>query len=238
MTTMMPPMPPEGAPPAPPQAAPVDPAMMPPPQPQGAPGMPPAPPGDGIPMGMPDPNIARGGSKEPTIQLNQDMKHNWFDAPIPGESLTKELGSSKWEKPPKFVELEDAMNFIFDRLLEREQYTQFRAMIEGGVPIEAYAKVILFAGFGEGLWTMPMAHLMLEPTAKLLLAVAIQSGVKRSAIKTHLPKSAKKKKEEFAMFEMSMGKKEDYKVSELAKLTAKQPVDNPVSNMTGFLKRG
>lgn len=238
MTTMMPPeMPPQdpgmgaGAP------MPPDPAMMPaaPPGAPAAPGMPPAPPGGGVPGGV-MPNIQRGGSTEPSIPLNQEMEHNWLDAPIPGESLTKELGSSPWEKPPKFVELEDAMNFLFDKFLDKNTYMQFRVMVEAGVPLEAITKTVLFAGFGQGLWTMPMANLMAEPTMKMLAVIAVQSGISKGKLKIGMPKSIKEKKAEFDMFSL-LHKKEAPPVNELARLTAEQPVDTEPKNLTGFLAR-
>ena len=51
--------------------------------------------------------------EEPTI--------NPFNAPIPGQGLTDEPGNYPWEHPPQFPEIEDAADFIYDRLSDPKQ---------------------------------------------------------------------------------------------------------------------
>ena len=92
--------------------------------------------------------------EEPTI--------NPFNAPIPGQGLTDEPGNYPWEHPPQFPAIEDAADFIYDRLSDPKQLKRLLTMMRIGVPIEALVKVITFSGFLEGKFTVDVARL-LEP---------------------------------------------------------------------------
>ena len=92
--------------------------------------------------------------EEPTI--------NPFNAPIPGQGLTDEPGNYPWEHPPQFPEIEDAADFIYERLSNPKQLKRLLTMMRIGVPIEALVKVITFSGFLEGKFTVDVARL-LEP---------------------------------------------------------------------------
>ena len=92
--------------------------------------------------------------EEPTI--------NPFNAPIPGQGLTDEPGNYPWEHPPQFPAIEDAADFIYERLSNPKQLKRLLTMMRIGVPIEALVKVITFSGFLEGKFTVDVAKL-LEP---------------------------------------------------------------------------
>ena len=92
--------------------------------------------------------------EEPTI--------NPFNAPIPGQGLTDEPGNYPWEHPPQFPAIEDAADFIYERLSNPKQLKRLLTMMRVGVPIEALVKVITFSGFLEGKFTVDVARL-LEP---------------------------------------------------------------------------
>jgi len=92
--------------------------------------------------------------EEPTV--------NPFNAPIPGQSLTDEPGNYSWEHPPQFTKVEDAADFIYERLSDSKQLKRLLTMLKIGVPIEALVKVITFSGFLEGKFSVDVAKL-LEP---------------------------------------------------------------------------
>jgi hypothetical protein len=92
--------------------------------------------------------------EEPTI--------NPFNASIPGQGLTDEPGNYPWEHPPQFPAIEDAADFIYERLSNPKQLKRLLTMMRIGVPIEALVKVITFSGFLEGKFTVDVARL-LEP---------------------------------------------------------------------------
>tara|TARA_Y100000034_G_C6802229_1_gene359928 strand:- start:337 stop:879 length:543 start_codon:yes stop_codon:yes gene_type:complete len=99
----------------------------------------------------------------------EESKYNPFDAPVPGQSLTKEPGNAAWEHPPKIAKVEEAMGYIWDKLSEEQNFKRTVALLRFGMPIEALTKVITFSGFLEGRWSVDVAK-MLEPTVGQMIA--------------------------------------------------------------------
>ena len=99
----------------------------------------------------------------------EESKYNPFDAPIPGQSLTKEPGNASWEHPPQITNPEKAIGYIWDKLSEEQNFKRTVALLRFGMPIEALVKVITFSGFLEGKWSVDVAK-MLEPTVGQMIA--------------------------------------------------------------------
>jgi hypothetical protein len=43
-----------------------------------------------------------------------------FDAPIPGMSMTAELGARPWQSPPQYATVDDAIEYYLDRMASEE----------------------------------------------------------------------------------------------------------------------
>ena len=108
----------------------------------------------------------------------QESRFNRFDAPIPGESLTSEPKNASWEHPSQFSKMPDAFEFIWGQMHQEPQLTQLISLLQTGVPVEALAKTLLFAGFSEGKWTVDGAILLAEPVFLSIVALAKNAGLK------------------------------------------------------------
>ena len=76
----------------------------------------------------------------------QESRFNRLDAPVPGESLTSEPKNYNWEHPAQFPKVPDAFDFIWHQMHQEPQLTQLISLLQTGVPVEALAKTLLFAG--------------------------------------------------------------------------------------------
>ena len=114
-----------------------------------------------------DVQISGTGYKEP--------QYNSFDAPVPGESLTNTPGNAAWEHPPTYAKVEDALEFINDKMMDKENGMRALALMDIGIPIEALVKIITFSGFIEGKWTVDIAK-VLEPMVAMLLAKMVKDA--------------------------------------------------------------
>ena len=47
-----------------------------------------------------------------------------FDAPIPGQSLTMELGSRPWQNPSRFTNVDDTIDYYMERMSSEEFMVQ------------------------------------------------------------------------------------------------------------------
>ena len=99
----------------------------------------------------------------------QEPEFNRFDAPIPGQSLTDEPGNYSWEHPPQFASVEEATDFVYEKLMDEDNMARMFTLLRMGIPIEALVKVITFAGFIEGKYTVDVAKL-LEPIVAMMIA--------------------------------------------------------------------
>lgn len=99
-----------------------------------------------------------------------------FDAPIPGESLTRAPGSSPWEQPPQYTDLNEAAEDIFDKLIKNAPEVVFS--LEAGASAESIARTILFAGFTKGKFTPDLAMLLAPITVAMVAAVGHKMGAR------------------------------------------------------------
>ena len=108
----------------------------------------------------------------------KESRFNRLDAPVPGESLTATPRNAKWEHPPHMPETGDAFEYIWSQMHKEPQLTQLISLLQTGVPVEALAKTLLFAGFTEGKWTVDAAVLLAEPVFMAILALGKNAGLK------------------------------------------------------------
>ena len=95
-----------------------------------------------------------------------------LDGPIPGQSLTGELGNLPHEKPPQFTDVKKAMDFVFTRLIQPRNANRMLALMESGVPLTILVELLLRGGFGEGKWSAPMMFSMAPPLTVIMARMA------------------------------------------------------------------
>jgi hypothetical protein len=96
-----------------------------------------------------------------------------FDRPIPGQSLTTELGNSPWESPPQMAEIEDVTKYYIERLADQEVIDDFAAMIQAGAKLEPIVESTYLQGVMRGLHTLD-AGLLVAPILHQFLKAAIE----------------------------------------------------------------
>ena len=115
------------------------------------------------------------------IKENQfdEVGVNPFNAPIPGESLTTSPDMQKaWERPPKYVEQEKAIEAIYMELTNEDTLRKLINMINDGTPLDEIAQVTLYKGYTEGLFSPDLMIMLIEPTLYLLIAIADYAEIK------------------------------------------------------------
>ena len=100
-----------------------------------------------------------------------------FDLPVPGQSLTVEPGSQKYEKPAEYSSPEEAMEWVVSRVEQPEVEENFLRLMLSGVPIEAITNTITFTGFTEGYWSPDMSEVLKMPIAMHFIGLALENGI-------------------------------------------------------------
>lgn len=102
-----------------------------------------------------------------------------FSRPIPGQGLTDPPGAHPWQKPPMFVDLDQALNFVWQRMSQPANVGQVLALLaHGELSAQDVADVILMQGFVNGQWTVTLGLLMAKPVWQMVVAIAHKSGIK------------------------------------------------------------
>jgi len=98
---------------------------------------------------------------------------NFFDAPIPGQSLTNSPDKPHaFERPPEFTSIDDLMLYFADILLEADTYTEMMKLLARGQTVDSLAQMILYTNFTEGKLTPDLMLLAYEPLVLFIMAMA------------------------------------------------------------------
>lgn len=95
-----------------------------------------------------------------------------FDAPIPGQSLTHELGARPWQTPPELSTLEEALDFYLPRLSDKTFAGRMLDILERGVPITALVETLTLGGVMQGLHTIDVGILVNPVLVELVEGLA------------------------------------------------------------------
>ena len=94
-----------------------------------------------------------------------------LDAPIPGMSLTHELGARPWQSPPQYNTVEEALDYYIPRLQSEEVTSQLLDVLEMGIPVATIANTMQLAGVMEGKHTIDVGMLLLPVLVELIMMI-------------------------------------------------------------------
>ena len=109
-----------------------------------------------------------------------------MDRPMAGESLTNDPDNPMpFEGPPQYTELREALEAIFEKLIDEVNYTQLMKLLASqDFSIMEVTQVVLHQGFSEGLWNPDLMLLLIEPTAYMIMALAERAEINFKIMET------------------------------------------------------
>ena len=107
-----------------------------------------------------------------------DMDAVPFDAPIPGQSLTAELGSRPWQQPAQYTTVEEALDYYLPRLQSEEVSSQLLDVLEMGIPVTTVANTMQLGSVMEGKHSVDVGMLILPVLVELIMLIGDTAGVK------------------------------------------------------------
>ena len=100
-----------------------------------------------------------------------------FNAPIPGQSLTGELGAKPWEQPPKLNTVEEAIEHYMTGLEDPEMQDGMLDAIEMEFPLTSIADIITKAGVMNGLHSIDVAMMTAPVLVEFMVSMAEEAGI-------------------------------------------------------------
>lgn len=94
----------------------------------------------------------------------------------PGHSLTMEPGKWAWEKPARFSDPDDAIDFIVQKFKTGKNEEDMLKMLAAGITIEELVGQVAFKGFMKGAYTPDVAELIKPAIAMYLMKLGIDNG--------------------------------------------------------------
>ena len=108
------------------------------------------------------------------LETNEPM----LDGPIPGESLTAELGSFPWQSPPQYANVDDVIDYYMSRMSQEDFMVQLVDVLEMGTPVSALANTIQLSGVMQGLHTIDSGILVMPIIMEMIMMLGDAAGVK------------------------------------------------------------
>ena len=100
-----------------------------------------------------------------------------FDAPIPGMSLTHELGARPWQSPSQFTTVDEAIEFYMDRMATEEYMEQAVDVMKMGVPVTTIANSMQMASVMEGKHNIVVGMLVIPLIMEMLMLIAENADI-------------------------------------------------------------
>lgn len=100
-----------------------------------------------------------------------------FDAPIPGMSMTAELGARPWQSPPQYATVDEAIEYYLDRMSSDDFLDQLTDVMEMGIPITTIANTMQLGNVMEGVHTVDVGMLIMPVLVEMMMLVGDSAGI-------------------------------------------------------------
>lgn len=105
------------------------------------------------------------------------MAEEQFDAPIPGMSLTHELGARPWQTPPQFPTVDEAIEYYMASMTSEEFMEQLIDVLEMGVPVTSIANSMQLSSVMEGKHSVDVGMLVVPLLMELIMMLGDSAGI-------------------------------------------------------------
>lgn len=100
-----------------------------------------------------------------------------FNRPIPGQSLTAELGSRPWQQPPELTTVDEAAEYYITRIASDDFSKSLLHTMKTGVPLTVIANSVQLAGVMEGKHSADVGIMMLPVIMETMMLIGDSAGV-------------------------------------------------------------
>ena len=111
------------------------------------------------------------------LRMPSGRTRSMFEAPVPGQSLTKEPGKYPWESPAQFNNIDEAMQHYMNRFQDEKVMFNLFSLMEAKVPITTIAESMILHGFAEGLYTPDVGLLVANDLMEILVGMAKEADI-------------------------------------------------------------
>jgi len=100
-----------------------------------------------------------------------------FDAPIPGMSLTHELGARPWQNPPQYATVDEAIEYYLSRMSTEEFNDQLVDIMEMGIPLTSIANMLQMGSVMNGKHSVDVGMLVMPILMEMMMLIGDSAGI-------------------------------------------------------------
>ncbi len=101
----------------------------------------------------------------------KQLDNTTFDRPIPGMSMTHELGARPWQTPPTYATVEEAADYYIERMANPDFRDQLLDIMEMKIPLTTLANTIQLGSVMEGIHTVDVGMLMIPILVETMMLI-------------------------------------------------------------------
>lgn len=95
-----------------------------------------------------------------------------FEAPIPGQSLTKEPKNFPWERPPEMADIDETIAYHLDRLSKPDSLDNLLLLLESGMPVNVLVETVLTTAVMGGLHSIDVSMIVAPVLHEYFISIA------------------------------------------------------------------
>jgi len=100
-----------------------------------------------------------------------------FDAPVPGQSLTAELGARPWQSPPQYPTVDEAIQYYMRSMTTEEFMDQIIDVLEMGVSVADVANVMQVKSVMDGIHSVDVGVMVTPVIMEMIMFLADSAGI-------------------------------------------------------------
>jgi len=100
-----------------------------------------------------------------------------LDAPIPGQSLTHEVGARPWQQPAQYATVEEALEWYLSRFEQRETTEELISVMEMGIPLTVIANSLQLGAVLQGVHSIDVGILVTPVLIEMMAYIAEQNDI-------------------------------------------------------------
>jgi hypothetical protein len=100
-----------------------------------------------------------------------------LDAPIPGQSLTHEVGARPWQQPAQYATVEEALEWYLSRFEQRETTEELLSVMEMGIPLTVIANSLQLGAVLQGVHSIDVGILVTPVLIEMMAYIAEQNDI-------------------------------------------------------------
>jgi len=109
-----------------------------------------------------------------------------LDAPIPGQSLTAELGGRPWQSPAQYPTVDEAIEYYMSRMATDEFADSLLEVMEMGIPLTTMANTIQMSNVMEGKHSVDVGMLVMPMLIEMMMLIGDSADVEYDSGLTEL----------------------------------------------------